>query len=284
LRRRAWRAVKAFYWKAFDDNLTGLSAMVAYNLLLSILPLALLALFVAGTLLRSGDVEQSVLDDLQRLFPDAARTTLVDLLDGLQEFSTRLGIAALVASIWIGSSFWGALDTAFCRIYRMECRRWVQQKRFALAMLGVSLLFMLAAVAVPALQSVLVSGAENLPFGLSEVRGIVYVLTLIAGLFLLFGCLCAIYWVVPNSSMPWRAVWPGASAATIAIAIVDYGFPAYLSSISTITRFGTTMVFVVIVLAWFYAIAIIMLGAAVINALCLTGDPAQRHAVGRYTG
>jgi membrane protein len=284
LRRRAWRAAKAFYWKAFDDNLTGLSAMVAYNLLLSILPLTLLALFVAGTVLRSGDIEQSVLNDLQRLFPDAARTTLVDLLDGLQDFSTRLGIAALVASIWIGSSFWGALDTAFCRIYGTECRRWVQQKRFALAMLGVSLLFVLATVAVPALQSVLVSGAENLPFGLSDVRGIVYILTLIAGLGLLFGCLCAIYWVVPNSSMPWRAVWPGASAATLAIAIVDYAFPVYLSSISTFTRFGTTMVFVVIVLVWFYAIAIIMLGAAVINALCLMADPPRRSVADRYTG
>jgi YihY family inner membrane protein len=276
LSRGAWRAVKAFYWKAFDDNLTGLSAMVAYNLLLSILPLALLALFVAGTVLRSGDIEQSVLDDLQQLFPDAARSTLVDLLDGLQDFSTRLGIAALVASIWIGSSFWGALDTAFCRIYRLECRRWVQQKRFALAMLGVSLLFMLATVAVPALQSLLVAGAENLPFGLSEVRGIVFVLTLIAGLLLLFGCLCLIYWVVPNRSMPWRAIWPGASAATLAIASVDYAFPVYLSGVSTIAEFGTTMVFVVIVLVWFYALAIIMLGAAVVNALCLAGAPTAR--------
>src|SRR5918995_270237 len=33
--RAAGRAARAFYWKAFEDNLTGLSAMVAYNLLLS---------------------------------------------------------------------------------------------------------------------------------------------------------------------------------------------------------------------------------------------------------
>jgi membrane protein len=276
--------VKAFYWKAFEDNLTGLSAMVAYNLLLSILPLALLALFVAGRVLGSADTEQSVLHDLQRLFPDAARSTLVDLLNGLQDFSTRLGIAALVASVWIGSSFWGALDTAFCRIYGMECRRWIEQKRFALAMLGVSLLFVLATVAVPALQSVLVSGAENLPFGLSHVRGIVFAVTLTAGLLLLFGCLCVIYWVVPNGSMPWRAIWPGASAATLAIAIVDYAFPIYLSSISTLAHFETTMVFVVIVLVWFYALATIMLGAAVINALLLdegrSGSPAARTVGG----
>ena len=42
------RAVAAFFRKAYDDNLTGLAAMVAYNLILSVLPLALVALFVAG--------------------------------------------------------------------------------------------------------------------------------------------------------------------------------------------------------------------------------------------
>ena len=173
--------------------------MVAYNLLLSLLPLTLLALFIAGRVLRSADLEQHVLDDLRRLFPGTAESTLTGLLDGLRDFSTRLGIAALVASIWIGSSFWGALDTAFCRIYRRPCRTWIQQKRFALAMIVVVLLFTLATVAVPTLQSVLVSGAENLPFGLSDVPGLVFAVTLGAGLLLLFASLCLIYWTVPKA-------------------------------------------------------------------------------------
>jgi uncharacterized BrkB/YihY/UPF0761 family membrane protein len=69
--------------------------------------------------------------------------------------------------------------------------------------------------------------------------------------------------------VPWRAVWPGALAATAAIGVVSYAFPAYLSSISTIARFGTTIVFVLIVLGWFYLLALIILGGAVINALRL---------------
>jgi YihY family inner membrane protein len=174
---------------------------------------------------------------------------------------------ALAASIWIGSSFWGALDTAFARIYHVEGRSWWQQKRFSLAMLVVVLLFMAATVAVPALQSVLVSGADDLPLGLSKVDGLIYALTLVAGLMLLFGVLCLIYWAVPNGRLPWRAIWPGALGATVAIGIVDYAFPAYLSSINTIARFGTTFVFVVIVLIWFYVLAIIILGGATINAM-----------------
>jgi membrane protein len=265
--RHPWRAAKDFYWKAYEDNVTGLSGMVAYNLLLSVFPLALLALFIAGRVLESPDLEESVLQDLQQLFPTAADDTLTNALDRIRSTSTGFGVVALVASIWIGSSFWGALDTAFARIYHVDGRSWLQQKRFSLAMLVVVLLFMAATVAVPALQSLLVSGADDLPLGLSEVGGLFFALSLAAGLFLLFAVLCLIYWAVPKGRVPWRAIWPGALAATLAIGIVDYAFPAYLSSINTIARFGTTFVFVLIVLIWFYVLAIIILGGATINAM-----------------
>jgi membrane protein len=267
--RRGFDLAKRFYWKAYEDNITGLSAMVAYNLLLSLLPLALLALFIAGQVLGSGHLERSVLDDLRRLFPDAAETTITSVLDGLQRFSTRLGIAAVIASLWIGSSFWGSLDTAFCRIYHLRCRTWLEQKRFALVMLVVVLLFMAATVAVPTAQSILVTGAGNLPFGLDHVRGLVYAITLIAGLALLFLILCLIYWAVPNGRLRWEAIWPGAVVATLGIAAVDYAFPFYLAHVSTIASFGTTLVFIAIVLLWFYAVAIIILAGAIVNAMRL---------------
>jgi membrane protein len=120
---------------------------------------------------------------------------------------------------------------------------------------------------VPALQSLLRSSAEDLPFGLSDVPELVYWLSLAAGLALLFGILCVVYWTVPNRLVPWRAIWPGAAGATLAIGLVDIAFPAYLNHISTIARFGTTFVFVVIVLVWFYALALIILGGGIINAM-----------------
>ena len=85
------RYVQRFYWKAYEDNLTGLSGMVAYNLLLSILPLALIALFIAGRVLQSGDLEASVLRDLRNLFPSVADTTLTGALEQVQT-SGRLGV------------------------------------------------------------------------------------------------------------------------------------------------------------------------------------------------
>jgi YihY family inner membrane protein len=266
LRVRVRDALVAFWQKAYEENVTGMSGMVAYNLLLSIFPFALVVLFIAGRVLRSEELQVSLLEDLQRIFPTAADSTLSEGIRRLQETSPTVGIAALVASVWFGSSFWGALDTAFCRIYHCECRTWVQQKVFALGMFLVVFLFVAATVAVPTIQALLVSGARDLPLGLSEVQGLVYAMSLTIGVVVLFATLCAIYRLVPKARVPWAAVWPGALGATIAIGVVDLAFPLYLDNISTL-RIGTSAVFVLIALVWFYVIALIMLAGAVINGL-----------------
>ena len=266
------RALVAFWRKAYDDNVTGMAAMVAYNLMLSVFPLALVALFVAGRILSSEDVEASVVDDLQRLFPDAAESTLVDGLRRVQQSSTTVGIVAVIAATWFSSSFWGALDTAFCRIYHRDCRSWTRQKLFGLGMLVVVMLFFIASVSIPTLQGLIVRGTEDLPLGLADVRGLVYGLTLLGGLVLLFGILCLIYWRVPSGSIPWRCIWPGALFALVAMAIVDYGFPLYLANVSSL-RVGTSFLFVIIVLVWFYVLALILLAGAIVNELRFEGPP-----------
>jgi membrane protein len=265
------RAVRRFWRIAYGANVTGMASMIAYNMLLGIIPVALLGLFVAGQVLSSHAVSHSILQDLQEVFPGTAEHTLDSLLDQVRTSTTSTGVLALVASLWLGSSFWGALDTGFDKIYHGPSRGWLKQKRFAISMLFVVLLFMVATVAVPTVQSLLRAGADQLPFDLAHVGGVVYAGSLAFSL--------AIYSRVPHLKVPWRAVWPGALGATVAIAVVDYAFPAYLTNISTIARFGTTIVFVLIMLGWFYVVALILLGGAIVNAMRLTpGEPTAVEA------
>jgi membrane protein len=268
-RRRVPRSLHRFGRLAWDANLTGSSAMLAYNMMLGIIPIALLGLYIAGQVLSSPTAQHSVLVDLREVFPGTTDRTLDSLLKEVTNSTTSTGVLAILASLWLGSSFWGALDTAFSRIYACPPRSWLQQKRFALTMLGVVLVFMVATVAVPTAQSILRGGVDDLPFDLAHVAVFVYGLSLGVGILLLFGCLTVIYSRVPNRRVPWRAVWPGAIGATLGISVIDYAFPLYLSNISTIARFGTTIVFILIMLGWFYLLALIILMGGVVNALRL---------------
>src|SRR3712207_9454415 len=73
------------------------------------------------------------------------------------------------------------------------------------------------------------------------------------GLIVLFGALCITYTAVPKGYIPWSCVWPGALGATLATGIVDVTFPVYLTNISAL-RIGTSAVFVLIALVWFYVL------------------------------
>ena len=133
-------------------------------------------------------------------------------------------------------------------------------------MFVVVLLFVVATVAVPTVQALLASGAEDLPLGLSEVRGLVYAVTLVARRHRAVRD--------PVRDLPAGAEGEDAVARRLARrarrhgrdGIVDLGFPLYLDNISTL-RVGTSAVFVLIALVWFYVIALILLAGAVVNEL-----------------
>jgi membrane protein len=228
--------------------------MVAYNLMLAVFPFTLLVLFIGTQVLKIHGVESSVLNDLQRLFPNTESHTITEVLQRIRDNSATIGIAAFVGSLWIGASFWGAMDTAFCRIYHVPCRSWLEQKRFSFAMLLVVLLFIAASIFVPTLESTLVSSTDRLPFGLSGVEIIDKMLLLGAALLITFLVCSVIFWAVPKAPVPWRSIWPGALFVT-------------MTNVSSLSKFGSTLGFVLIALLWFYVLSLAIMAGAVINSL-----------------
>ena len=266
--RGSRRYLRAFWHRAYQENITGLAAMVAYNLVLALFPFALLVLFIFGQVLQSSERRGERARRPAAALPRRRADTLNDVLDRIRDNSTTIGVAAAFGALWIGASFWGAMDTAFCRIYHVECRGWVEQKRFALVMLLVVTLFLAASVVFPTLEGVLVSSADDLPFGLSRHqrdrqraaadRGAAPSPSLLC---------CVIYCAVPKGHVPWHGVWPGALFVTVTTGIANAVFPFYLAQVSSLGELGGTIGFVLIALVWFYLVSLALMAGAVINAL-----------------
>ena len=262
---KAW--ARAFWNRAYKENITGLAGMVAYNLMLAIFPFALLVLFVFGQIVDSNEIEQSVILDIQRLFPNIETDALESTIQRIRSDSTTIGVAAIIGGLWIGASFWGAMDTAFCRIYHVECRGWVAQKRFSLVMLAGLVLLLAASVAVPTIESAALAGADDLPWGLGELGVIRTGIVVLGGFTITFAIVSFIYWAVPKGHMPWASVWPGALFFASAAGIANYVFPLYLTTVSDLDRLGGQLGLVIVALLWFYAVSLGLLAGAVINSL-----------------
>ena len=258
--------LRLLWERAYRENITGMAAMVAYNLALALFPFALLVLFIFGQVIQNPDVEASVLRDLQSIFPAVEQDSLTSVVDRIRDSSATIGVLAAIGAVWIGASFWGAMDTAFCRIYHVECRGWLEQKRFALVMLLVVIGFLAASVVVPVAEGVLASSATNLPFGLDEIGGLRSVFVLGAALTVTFAICAVIYYFVPKGHVPWRGVWPGAIFVTLTMAIANAAFPLYLTQ-SSVDQIGGALGFILVALLWFYLISLALLAGAVINAL-----------------
>ena len=203
----------------------------------------------------------------ERLASEGRDAALALAIERIRDSSTTIGVAAAVGAIWIGASFWGAMDTAFCRIYHVECRGWLEQKRFALLMLLVVTVFLAASVVIPLAENLAVSSADDLPFGLDRVQGLRSVAVLAVALTITFAIVSLIYYVVPKGHVPWHAVWPGALFVTVTTAIANAAFPFYLTEISDLERLGGALGFILVALIWFYIVALALLAGAVINAL-----------------
>jgi uncharacterized BrkB/YihY/UPF0761 family membrane protein len=134
-------------------------------------------------------------------------------------------------------------------------------------MLAVVLLFIAASIFVPTVESTLLSSTDRLPLGLSDIKAIDTILLLGAALLVTFGICCVIFWAVPKGHMPWRAVWPGALFVTVGAGLANWLFPIYLSNVSSLSRFGSTLGFILIALLWFYVLSLALTAGAVINSL-----------------
>jgi membrane protein len=262
----SFRYLRVFWERAYRENITGLAAMVAYNLALALFPFVLLVLFIFGQVIDNADVRQTVIHDLQQIFPSAEQDSLAGVVDRIRDSSATIGVVAAIAAIWIGASFWGAMDTAFCRIYHVECRGWVEQKRWALLMLLVVILFLPASILVPVAEGLLASSADDLPLGLDNVGALRTLAVLVVALLLTFAVCALLYYVVPKGHVPWRGVWPGALFVTLTTAIGNAVFPVYLTQ-SNIEQLGGALGFILIALIWFYFVSLALMAGAVINAL-----------------
>jgi membrane protein len=263
----------AFLTKFQNDWTMNLSAALAYNLLMAIIPIVLAALallgFVLGSL--SPSTYQMVQTQVTNFAPKGVSTQ--GILDSVTKQLSRdsgiLSVIAIVLALFNGSRLFILIEGCFGIIYHVRQRKFIQQNLMALGMLVLFIILIPVMIVAAAAPTFILSLIQNI--GLSFPGGgfLAYILGIVGGLIAAYILFQAIYIVVPNQKISWRNSWLGSVVAAVLLQIYLILFPLYVAHF--LTGYAASISSIIILLIFFYYFAVILMLGAEVNAFFAEG-------------
>lgn len=275
--RNLWGGLKSFYMKVNNDWILNLAGFLAYNVLVSFLPVLLVLLAVTTLFLSGSDAANAVQTALSSVLPgDAGKELVTTLANRLKSGADPLYLLGVIASFFIGSRLFITMENCFGIIYRLPSRGVIRQNAMAFVM---SLIY-LVLVPIVFLASTVSNGIAGSLFAGSSIEGVAARVIGIGIAFfsavLLFGMA---YTVVPNRQIPWREVWVGTLGASVLLVLYQQIFPFYQQTFLKPNNYGSGSVLglMVVIVIFFYYVAFILLLGAEFNswAVGLRATPEQ---------
>lgn len=244
-----------------------LAAALSYYTLLSLAPLVLMAVAVAGLLFDRGTVEGKVVTEIGLLVGAEGREVVQTVLRHARDpekgaASVLIGIAVLIFG---ATTVFVQLQSSLNRIWKVDESAhsnvlWVLVKERLLS------LAMILAVGFLLLVSLIVSAAvaalgETALGGLSDATGVLEGLTLLVSLIVVTLLFATIFKVLPDAPVAWRDVWVGAITTAVLFTIGKSLIGLYLGRTGIGSPYGAAGSLVVMTVWVFYASMIVFFGA-----------------------
>jgi membrane protein len=249
------------------------AAGISYFALLSLFPLALFAVSVAGFIFTDPEDQEAVVDALLDLLPfeeeGQARDEVEKIIDTIVQDRGALGIIGLVGVAWSASAMFGAMRAGLNRVFHAQKNRpYVIGKAFDLLLvLGFAVLLLLSVAATFAVTFAenVVSEYVTLAPLLAWIEWTVYRLAPALVSFLIFTLL---FKYIPARKVEMSYIVAGAFISAFLFEILKIGFALYVQYFSNYTTAYGAIGFVIILLIFFYFSAqIVLVGAEFARSL-----------------
>ena len=262
------KSLTALWAKITNDWVLNLGALLAYTLLMSIVPLLAMFLSFFGLFLSglAPGSEQQLIRQIGAAVP-SGQQFLEPALRRLAASSGVFALLTILLSAWFGSRLFIAIEQCFGIIYRLPPRGLVRQNVIALAMMVIFVVLIPVLLAVSVAPSFLSTHLVDRFLGDSMAARLWLALaTGIAGLLIASTLFLVIYVVMPNRPLRIHDAWRGALIAGALLEIYVIAFPFYATLFLKPDNYGSTAGFAVLVLVFFYYFGVILLLGAEINS------------------
>jgi membrane protein len=264
-----WQAVQ----RMFEDDAWPLAAALAYYSLLSMAPLLLVAVALAGVFFADGQVHTQLVEEMRRLVGDAGAAltqTVIDHTGSEEQSQWSLALGAFLTLLGASTVF-GQLQYALNRVWRVQAAprkrlimTFIKQRILSFALvLSVGFLLMVSLVisaVLGALHKYLDERIASAAFfwnGLDLVISFALATVLIAMLFK----------YLPDAEIEWRDTWLGAVITAGLFIVGKQIIGLYLGQTSVASSFGAAASVVIFMIWVYYAALILLFGAEITQAV-----------------
>jgi membrane protein len=262
-----WRVTRRALRDWWADNCLRLAASLAFYTALSLAPLVLLVVGLAGLVVARQQVVQQLAAQLEGLMGPAGRELVYTILTTTTPqggtWATVLGLATLILG---ATAVFGELQATLNLIWEVqpaptggvwgELWAWLKERIFSLALvfaLAFLLLVSLVISAALAAAAALVQGPEQaLLSRLLELAVSLLVLTCVFAL---------LFKYVPDAEIRWRDVWPGGFITAVLFTVGKTAIGAYIGQASVGSAYGAAGSLVVLLVWVYYSALIFFFGA-----------------------
>lgn len=251
-------------WRA--DKASRLAAALSYYTILSLAPLLVILVAIAGFFVGEGDVRGRILTEAQTLFGDQGRDTVGQILDGASRpgaglVATVIGVMMLLVG---ATGVFAQLQDALNTIWEVRPRPGrgvmgvVKDRLISFTVvLGIGFLLLVSLVLTAAVTAAGEFFAESLPVSAFLLQVFNFVLS-----FLLVTVLFALmYRVLPDADVGWADVWVGAFVTAFLFSVGKLAIGLYLGSSSVGSAYGAAGSLVVILVWVYYSAQLLLFGA-----------------------
>ena len=269
--KKRLNALGNFWTKLSNDWVFNFSGTLAYGFMTSIFPILLVIIGIGGLIL---DVispssrtllEAHIADGLPGGAGGSGGLIVSAATRSLTHSAGAILIIGIVIALVTGSSLFITMENVFGVIFRLRGRSMIHQRVMSIGMLLLYTvlvpIIVLASIVPAAALNAAGLGANN-PIGAFLLQVLGLLVSFIAAA-VLFG---SIYVVVPNRPVHLPEVWVGTLVAAALLVVYQIVFPIYESLFIHPGNYGSIVGFAVVIIAFFYYLAFILLLGAEINS------------------
>lgn len=254
-------------WNEWNtDNATRLGAALAYYTVLSVAPLLIVAITIAGFLLGEEAARGQIYEQIYGLVGSQGAEAIQTLIQGASRETTGLiaSLLGFLALLWGASSVTGELRSSLNLIWNVPTkgdegiRGIIKEKSYAMvAVLGCGFLLLVSLIVSAALAAAekFISQMLPLPPALLEGMNSIVSLAIITGIFAL------LFKLLPDIEVRWSDVLLGSLVTAILFTAGKFLIGMYLGKASFGSTYGAAGSLVIVLVWVYYSAQIFFLGA-----------------------